>query len=179
MIGSSRSRARTTSGGSEIGCRAGLWRDRLPRGETAGVVGRRVPGGGDRPRPPAGRTPTRGDQLASDPEAGPSPRGRQEPDPVRPLVLGQEAADLGPQVVVPAAGGAEPDLPPGGDRSGPRHRTARRSVASAPASSVSPSELADEPGPRQLASPAPPSPPRRPAPRRPRRRSSRRSSAGS
>ena len=42
------------------------------------------------------------------------PRGRQEPAPVRLLVLGQEAADLGPQLVVAAAGGAEPGRPPGG-----------------------------------------------------------------
>src|SRR5207248_4376612 len=42
------------------------------------------------------------------------PGGRQEAVPVRPLVLGQEAADLGPQLVIPAARGPEPGLPPGG-----------------------------------------------------------------
>jgi phosphotransferase system HPr (HPr) family protein len=38
-------------------------------------------------------------------------------DPARPLVQGQPAADLGPQVVVAAAGDAKPGLPPGGIRS--------------------------------------------------------------
>ena len=65
-------------------------------------------------------------------------RRREEPVPVRPLVLGEKAADLGPQVVVPAAGGAEPVVPSGGVEPDRGIERARRSVANAPASFVSP-----------------------------------------
>src|SRR5262249_31477259 len=42
------------------------------------------------------------------------PGGREDSVPLGPRVLGQEAADLGLQVFVPIAGGAEPGRPVGG-----------------------------------------------------------------
>ena len=103
------------SGGSEIVCRAGLRRDRRLGVKPPVSSADAAPAAVDRPGLVAGA-----DSGAGGPARRPIRRrarrlgGRQEPVPVRPLVLGQEAADLGPQVVVPAAGGAEPGLPPGG-----------------------------------------------------------------
>ena len=119
----------------------GVRRDRLPGSEAPGVVDRLEAGGGPRSwLRGVADCGTGGPARRPIRRACPRPRGVKNPVAVRPLVLGQEAADFGRQVVVAAAGGAEPGLPPGRARSGPRRRKARRSVASAAASWVLPSD---------------------------------------
>src|SRR5262249_19497644 len=88
-------------------------RNRLPGGEALSFLGRRVLGGGRRPGPLSGGFGAGGPAPRPIRRRACLPGGRQEPVSVRALVLGQESAYLGPQVVVPTAGEAEPGLPAG------------------------------------------------------------------
>ena len=97
-----------------------LRRDRLPRGKTVGAVGRRVPGGGDRPGPLRGDLDAGGPGSSSAPEAGPWAREASGTRPGLPARLGPGSGRPRPAGRRPRRRRRGATPPAQRDRSGPR-----------------------------------------------------------